>query len=351
MGREASGWYNAAKGGYFVELGGKQTPLLCPCDKNPVNKAEAKRVLRKILDEQAQIKRAGLTVVALCDVFEDHLDQDREPETATWYRRHLGSFAEGVGPQKAAATVQPHHVTTWLSSHAWGPTTRHGAITAVKRLYAWGKKQGHLASDPLCDMEKPTPRRREAIMTDAQVDAVLAATGDQPFRDILIALRETGARPGELYGLTADRVNVEAGTWTVTNKTRHATGEQVRTVYLTPALVEMSRRLLAKHPEGEVFRNMRGNPWTRNATACRFDELKTKLEKKGIRLDKEGVAYSLRHLYITDALERGIPPATVAELVGHQDLNMIMRIYNKLKLRTQHLRDAVREIRPPHLGQ
>jgi integrase len=45
-------------------------------------------------------------------------------------------------------------------------------------------------------------------------------------------------------------------------------------------------------------------------------------------------------------LERGVNPATVAELVGHKDLTMIMRVYNQLKQRTDHLREAVRQARP-----
>jgi site-specific recombinase XerD len=58
----------------------------------------------------------------------------------------------------------------------------------------------------------------------------------------------------------------------------------------------------------------------------------------------------LRHLYITDALENGMSLATVAELVGHRDLKMVMQIYSHLSERADHLRDAARTALPAAPG-
>src|SRR5262249_38803856 len=96
-----------------------------------------------------------------------------------------------------------------------------------------------------------------------------------------------------------------------------------------------------EHPTGLVFRNSRGGAWLRNLVSRRLKKLRPKFG-----LDDGVVFYSLRHLFITDALERGVPIATVAELVGHRDLTMISRIYSRLSGRTAHLRDAVNQVRP-----
>jgi integrase len=169
----------------------------------------------------------------------------------------------------------------------------------------------------------------------------MAAIPDRPFRDLLTALWESGARPGEVMGLTADRVDLERGQWRVVNKTRRKTREKVRLIELTPRLVELSSRLLAEHPEGLLFRNTKGGPWTRHLVAHRFGRLRRRLG-----FGPEATAYSLRHQYITDALEQGVPIATVAELVGHKDTNMISRVYSKLSQRRRHLKDAAGKVRP-----
>jgi integrase len=170
---------------------------------------------------------------------------------------------------------------------------------------------------------------------------MLAVAKGQAFRDLLVALRLTGCRPSEIATLTADRVRLDEGLWLVKNKTRRKTGLGFRPVYLDKPMLDLSRRLLAAHPEGLLFRNMAGGRWQTRIIVNRFLRLRAKLG-----YGPECTAYAFRHLYITDALERGIPPATVAELVGHSSLTMIFRIYSKLRLRTDHLRDAARRVRP-----
>jgi site-specific recombinase XerD len=103
--------------------------------------------------------------------------------------------------------------------------------------------------------------------------------------------------------------------------------------------------MLAENPTGLVFRNTKGTAWTRHTIAHRFERLRTKLN-----LGPGATAYSLRHLFITDALERGVPIATVAVLVGHTDTTMISRVYSKLDERNKHLREAMDMARPSESG-
>jgi hypothetical protein len=43
---------------------------------------------------------------------------------------------------------------------------------------------------------------------------------------------------------------------------------------------------------------------------------------------------------VTDALEAGIPIATVSELAGHRSTKMVEQVYSKLSERKAHLRAA-----------
>jgi integrase/recombinase XerD len=114
----------------------------------------------------------------------------------------------------------------------------------------------------------------------------------------------------------------------------------IRTPFFRTFL-DLTRRLMKQHPEGPLFRGPErsgGKPYTRNALRCRFRRLRKKLPHlKGV------TAYTYRHSYITDALVRGVPVATVAELVGHADLRMIQDHYGHLSEKKAHLQDAARK--------
>ena len=103
-------------------------------------------------------------------------------------------------------------------------------------------------------------------------------------------------------------------------------------MYLTPGMVTLCAELAREHPEGPLFRNTRGRPWTRDAIRLRFRNLRERLG-----LPKGVVAYAFRHTYITDALEKGVPIASLAELAGHRDTRMISTVYSKLSQRRKHL--------------
>jgi integrase len=153
---------------------------------------------------------------------------------------------------------------------------------------------------------------------------------DLAFRQFLTALQETGCRPGEISAVEATHVNQETGVWVLP---QHKTGKP-RTVFLTDAMLALTRELVALRPTGPLFLNSRGKPWNRNAIRIRFRNLRKKFPQFG-----HFTAYSFRRAYVTDAMERGLGVAQVAELVGHTSTDMVMRHYSQLQARTQYMRD------------
>src|SRR5262249_22234364 len=157
---------------------------------------------------------------------------------------------------------------------AWGQSTQRGAITAVKRALNWATDEGLIPANPLKKVKKPPVKRRDKILTADEQKAVAAAPRDEAFRQFVLALASTGSRHGEIASVTAKQVDLDAGTWTYP---RHKTVKKTnkpRVVFLTPAMVELSRQLILKHPDGPLFRNSRGGPWNRNSLRCRFRRLR-----------------------------------------------------------------------------
>lgn len=260
------------------------------------------------------------------------------------YRYYLQDFL-GRHPGLTVAGITRELVRAWLDAddgRSWGVSSHRAAITALKRALNWGVEWQLLVYNPIAKLKKPKARVRKKVLDSAERAAVrgLWPEGDC-FRDFLTAIEESGCRPGEVMGVTAAHFDDKAATWTFRSKDFEATGE-MRVVYLTPRLRELSRRLAAEHPSGPLFRNAHGNPWKRHAVSNRLNRKKN---RKKDPIDKGVVAYAYRHSYITDAIANGVPEKLVAELVGHRSTAMISRyahLDTKDDLMLRAAQDAVR---------
>jgi integrase len=351
MARTPTVWRRSGeKGAWYTTVRGRKIRL-APAT---ATKRQATEMLGKVLArEAAQGNRAGPVPAdpAVRDCVNlylaDRLEAARvgaiAESTASDYHYCLAPFASDMGHLRAAE-LSPAAAEAWVraraegaanaSGLAWGESRRAKAAHLIASCFRFCVRSGVLARSPVEGMRRPRQATRQAIPTGAAVERLLIEATPR-FRDFLLALRLTGCRPGEAAGVTAADVDLEAGTWSVVNKTRGKTGRPRRTVYLSPAALDLTRRLVAKHPDGAILRNERGQPWTPKAWGRQFRVL-----RKRVGLGPETVAYGLRHLYCTDLAENGVPLQTAAELMGHTDTKMIMSVYSKLRTRTEHLREA-----------
>jgi integrase len=345
MPRPPSFWFWSARNVWCCTLDGKRHILA----RGKANESQARDEFHKLMAGRSQGLAADARRITFGELAASFLEDtaaavdrgERAAVTLEGYVRHLKSAAQQLGGIRAT-DLRPHDVLTWSNDPAkgWNSTTRAGAITAVKVVTRWSRRRRLIKEDPLVDLQKPARKRRENVLTEEQADLVLAAILPGPFRDLVFCLRETGARPGELATLAATKVSPDGQVWTVRNKTRHKTGKEERLIYATAAAAEVVLRLVREHDAGPIFRNSDGLPWTRAAMAQAFARLRKKLGMGG-----ELSAYSFRHLYATTALEREVPIATLAELMGHSDTQMISKNYSHLYRHKDHLRDAAKRAR------
>src|SRR5262249_24056738 len=149
--------------------------------------------------------------------------------------------ASSVGELRVSE-LKPFHVTKWLDSHSGWKTARRGAIVGVKRAFNWAVAEELLAENqnPVKRIRKPRMPRRERLLTADEQTAIYGTASDEAFRQFLTALRESGARPGEVSRVTAEMVDLEAGTWTFSDHTTKSKTGRSRVVFLTPRLIEIS---------------------------------------------------------------------------------------------------------------
>jgi integrase len=174
---------------------------------------------------------------------------------------------------------------------------------------------------------------RERILSPDEKKRIREAIKDQTFRDFVLFLEQTGARPySEASSVTAAMIDWEGGSIPLA-KHKNARKGKRRVIYLTPAVTEMLRRRVKLHPEGPLFLTNRGIPFNNRNTHGRLRRLERKLGTPRFNL------YAYRHTYITEALAKGLTADVVAELVGNS-ARTVSKYYAHLEQKKDLLRDA-----------
>lgn len=203
----------------------------------------------------------GIVVASVLDAYLDWLknrvlDGSKAQRTFDWYHNYLQDFirfeTDSYRIQDLTINqLEPVHVYQWADSHPGWKTGKRGALTAVQRVFNWAGKAGLLKSiggrSPVVAIEKPQQGRREKLVSEDEYSQVHGTVKDQGFRDLLELSWETGCRPHELFTVEASHVDQATGRWVF--PIRLSKGKKIqRVVYLSDRALEITRRLLLKHP-------------------------------------------------------------------------------------------------------
>lgn len=312
---------------WYVQVGKRQVPL-------GKDKAKAWDEYHKLMAGQRTLT-PDEPVGVILDEFLDWVKRERSALSYAYYKRHLDSFYRFIGPRLTTSDLRPLHVTRWIadSYSKCGETSRNSAISIVQRAMNWAVKQGVIDRSPLYGIEKPPRNRRETFITPEQFEQVLAAIRDQPFREFVTILWETGCRPQEARKVEARHFIADRGIW-LFERVESKGKRKRRTVVLSQNAAAITVRLAKANPRGPLLRNTDGKPWTKDALNCRFRRLQ---EKLGFRVH----AYAFRHGFATVALRRGVDSFSVAKLMGHSDTKMLEWVYQHVDSDDEFLRDAL----------
>ena len=258
----------------------------------------------------------------------------------------------------------------------------------------WARQLGYISENPIAELEAPSAERREDTISKEEFEKVLSVIPCEHFRDLLVVCYETGCRPQEIRAAQAQHFNVEQKLW-MFKKSESKLKRKVRIVYLTDKANEICKKLVAKYPEGNLFRNSNGQPWTNYAVQCVMRRVRIRLGKqvlaeKGITISEAAIKakiltlaptkrrkgkimdktkaelrceakrkltqqkalkvvppfclYVLRHSFATRALLRGVDSLTVAQLLGHEDCSTLSKVYQHLSSNPEFLLAEAKKI-------
>lgn len=332
MARKPSVWFREQTGWYMTTIRGEQVKL-------SRDKEEAERAFHALMaKEDPEPKKGGAfpTFRKVADLFLADSKANKKPTTYRMHLYYLQSFCDHVG-RRRVNDLKVHHVTWWIAKpkpkvKKWNQSSACSGRSTVLACLNWAVQEGHIDSHPLGKLKRGSHKKRERVLSPEERE-LIRKNVKPDFRDFLLALELTGARPfSELALLTADMIDWRARTIKLTEHKNDGKGK-TRTIYMTPRLEELLKRLVEERPTGLLFCNSKGNLWTSHDATRRLNYIVDKLKLPPATI------YALRHTFITEALERGLTANIVAELVGNSPLT-IARNYDHLCQKKQTMLDA-----------
>jgi integrase len=260
-----------------------------------------------------------MLICDLIDSFQAWNSRHRAPATVAFYRTRLKKFREAYNTRDLAS-LTPLEIDEHLAAAGMGmsDSTRHHDVVALERLQKFAI-QNKLLDKPLFgNLEKPRVGRRDRVPTQAETEAILAHASPQ-FRVIYSALRQCGARPGELCRATIADVDRSNRVITLKeHKTARKTG-QPRRIPIGKKLGDLLNQAIGERTEGPVFLCPSGRGWRVENLSRTYSRLRNLAG-----LPKDLVLYLARHECGTKICrEKGIEYAR--RLLGHSNISTTQR--------------------------
>ena len=251
----------------------------------------------------------------LTDKFFAWNTRNRAPATVAFYRTRLKKFREAYNARDLAS-LTPLEIDEHLAAAGAGmsDSTRHHDVVALERLQKFAVQNKLLEKPVFGNLEKPRVGRRDRIPTPAETEAILAQASPA-FRLIYCALRQCGARPGELCrAMIADVDRTSRVITLKEHKTARKTG-QPRRIPVGRKLGVLLDQAIGDRTEGPVFLSPTGGLWQVENLSRTYSRLR---DLAG--LPKDLVLYLARHECGTKICrEKGIEYAR--RLLGHTNIS------------------------------
>ncbi|MGI9585078.1 MAG: tyrosine-type recombinase/integrase [Acidimicrobiia bacterium] len=209
----------------------------------------------------------------------------------------------------------------WLEHRDAARATIGRRLSTVAGFYRYCVEEELLTSNPASNVRRPKLRHESTIngLDRNELGAFLVQAGLSGGRDHALAclLALNGLRVSEALGCNVDDIGLERGhhTLQVTCK-----GGKTIIVPLAPRTTRTVYLAAGERTEGPIFTNSDGHRMTRHQAARVVRRL-----AKHAGIDKVISPHSLRHSFITAALDAGVALRDVQEAASHVDPRTTMR--------------------------
>jgi integrase len=255
--------------------------------------------------------------------------------------------------------VKLWHAEAVITDHpGWSASQTRLFLVNVCAAFAWGVKQEYLTRNPFKGQELPAvpTKARERLVSPEDHQAVLnglRTKRSQRLRNVIVALENTGARPGEITNARVRNFNPAIGALVYFREEARQAGDfkhkmahkkRDRIIYFTGEALAMVRSLCeGKKPDALLFPSTRGTAYNDESLQCCFYALRRRLKKKGHDI-KGFVAYSYRHTYATNWLLNNGSIEVLAEVLGNTP-ETIRKHYSHIAQHHDSIRAQIERLR------
>jgi len=277
---------------------------------------------------------ASSELIGLLASWRRHLTAQRmSPATLDTYSasvRGLDRFLASAGLPQAVAELRREHIEAFITDllGKWTPATAHNRYRALRSFFGWLVEEREIADSPMARMkpprlpEAPPPVLREPelrrLLEVCERDKTAAGRRDEA---ILRIFMDTGARRGEVLGLSLDDVDLDQGLLRVTGK-----GDRKRGVAIGAHTVRALDRYLrsrAKSPDAARFADL----WLGRKGPLRASGLAELVRDRGRAAGISGRLHPhlFRHAYAHSMLAAGMQETDLMAVVGWKSRDMVAR--------------------------
>jgi len=324
------------RGGWYTDFRGERTHLASGKENKSAAEDELLRLRHKALEQDGKV-HPDITVLQLIDLFLDSVKVEKSEYTYADYSRWLHEFAKQHGQRRVRSVTRlmaQQFKNEWAKKEykkgkVYQPKTINHALIGLRRCWNWGIDAGLIQpANPFGKVPMLHAEGRQRLVKPEEFRALLRNAGDIHFLHVLLALRYTPARPGDIRTLTYPMIDWERHVWVIPKHktTRTMKKPMPRIIPMPPVIEQMLRYRLQRFGKTDrVFTNSDLHPWKRDGFALRMRRVR---DRAGIKADENGenlVMYTNRHTLLTQAARNGANGPQLQLLGGWTSLQMADR--------------------------
>lgn len=355
--------------------------------KQAQEKKKAEGQYREMLQlREQEAPRCGLTLNQWYELWlREYKCTTVKQGTVDSYRCMYEYYIRDVMGDKMLAEIRSDELQRFfndMNRSGYSKSTLSLTSVVIGSMFRQAVKNDLISRNPVDACILPRGRRKVAerqALSERQQERLLEAAHGNPAEGILRLALGTGMRIGEITGLQWSDINWKKNELYVrTTLKQHRekrnfyldlpkTGSSARTIPLLPEMVrvlkqEQNRRKEEKREAGVMWRPLPGmeqlvflqkdgmpvsGQLVRQQLGRLVDEMNGSLSsaarrKSGNRAGRTETEpmphltpHILRHTFATRAIERGIPPKVVQELLGHSSITMTLDLYTHVLPQTK----------------
>ena len=266
----------------------------------------------------------SITFSDLADKFLESSAKRHAPRTTQLYKEYVEHLKAALAEEASgpASAVRTFYVNDYITTHSeWSDSYKNAMVTAFITIFNWAVDNDYLEKNPIKKAFRPAAESRKNYATPLDIEKALSYLGtEDPLHDFITVMWHCFARPQEIRAIEARHVRM-ADRQIVFPVKESKGKKRERCILIMKPAIPIIEKLLAKYPEGHLFRDSRGNPWQKAAICKRFKRIKQMI---GVDM----TAYAIRHGIIDASLKEGKNEYDIAGAAGHVDPSMIRRCYS-----------------------